>query len=361
MNNSTKMPRLFLSLFLLITATVLEAQTQGQFFQNIQTSVSADILASGTLLPEDQAPIPAYNGLKVRTAEFLFYGPIDQNFDGVVNFAAHSEGDIVFSLPEVHEAYVMTSKIIPRSRIKLGQYFLGIGRLNKFHQHDWPFITVPLTQLNIFDSKEGIIDTGIEYSYLLPSSRYWDLTFGVTNGRTFGHSHGDGPLPLWPTTYARLSTYLEILGLMTETGVSTLYRQANNQTKTTLVGYDLTSKMRYGQILRYLIQGEIWWKRIEPKLGEKSEMLSAYLYGRYGFMLNWSTGLRVDYSTVLSSGSNHEVAIECDLAWQASEFSRFTLGYYHYLSSSKIEAEGKSSQILLQTVYILGAHPAHEF
>ena len=78
-------------------------------------------------------------------------------------------------------------------------------------------------------------------------------------------------------------------------------------------------------------------------------------------MLNWSTGLRVDYSTVLSSGSNHEVAIEYDLAWQASEFSRFTLGYYHYLSSSKIEAEGKSSQILLQTVYILGAHPAHEF
>ena len=148
---------------------------------------------------------------------------------------------------------------------------------------------------------------------------------------------------------------------MTETGVSSLYRQANNQTKTTLVGYDLTSKMRYGQILRYLIQGEIWWKRIEPKLGEKSEILSAYLYGRYGFMLNWSTGLRVDYSTVLSSGSNHEVAIEYDLAWQASEFSRFTLGYYHYLSSSKIEAEGKSSQILLQTVYILGAHPAHEF
>ena len=337
------------------------AQTQGQFFQNIQTSVSADILASGSLFPEDDAPVPAYDGLKVRTAEFLFYGPIDQNFDGVVNFAAHSEGDIVFSVPEVHEAFVQTSKIVPRSRIKLGQYFLGIGRLNKFHQHDWPFITVPLTQLDIFDSKEGIIDTGIEYSYLLPTESYWDLTVGVTNGRTFGHSHGDGPIPLWPTTYGRLSTYFEPFGLQTETGFSVLYRETNKKLKTTLLGYDITSKKRYGQILRYLLQGEVWWKRTKPELGEASDQLAAYLYGRYGISLNWSTGMRLDYSTVLTSGSNYQVALEYDVAWQASEFSRFTLGYYQYLSSSKIEGIGRSSQILLQTVYILGAHPAHEF
>ena len=78
-------------------------------------------------------------------------------------------------------------------------------------------------------------------------------------------------------------------------------------------------------------------------------------------MLNWSTGARLDYSSVISSGDNYEMAVEADLTWQLSEFTRFNLAYYHYLSSSKFADDGKSNQILLQTVFILGAHPAHEF
>ena len=167
----------------------------------------------------------------------------------------------------------MTSKLIPRSRIKLGQYFLGIGRLNKFHQHDWPFVTTPLTQLNIFESKEGAIDTGIEYSYLLPTSRYWDLTVGVTNGRTFGHSHGDGPIPLWPTTYARLATYLEPFSRPTEIGVSTLYRQANDGKKFTFAGLDLTSKLRQGRILRSLIHSGNMVEETKPLMVKRLKRL----------------------------------------------------------------------------------------
>ena len=148
---NTSKHKLVLSLVTFAVSNSAFSQSAVPIFQNLQTSVSADIVSSAALSDKDEAPLEAYNGMKVRTAEFMFFSPIDQTFDGALNFAAHTEGNVVFSTPEVHEAYIQTSKLIPRSRLKMGQYFLAIGRLNKFHQHDWPFVITPLTQLNVFE------------------------------------------------------------------------------------------------------------------------------------------------------------------------------------------------------------------
>src|SRR5690606_122720 len=95
--------------------------------------------------------------------------------------AAHSEdGTYLF---EVHEAYLKSSKLLNRVRMKLGQYFLGIGRLNRFHRHDWPFTLVPKVHSTFFDSNgEGVVDTGVEVSWLIPASFFLEWTLGITNG-----------------------------------------------------------------------------------------------------------------------------------------------------------------------------------
>ena len=135
-----------------------------------------------------------------RKSRSLRTAPIDQTFNGVLSFAAHrEEGETV---AEVHEAYLSTSNLIPRSTIRVGQFFLGVGRLNRFHRHEWSVIFAPHVQENFF-GEEGALDSGVEYSWLAPLPFYLETTVGLTNGFTYGHAHNEGEKPRKPTHYAR--------------------------------------------------------------------------------------------------------------------------------------------------------------
>lgn len=80
--------------------------------------------------------------LEMRSAELTLYSPIDHNFNGVISLTSHNhEGENNF---ELHELYVENTTLIPRSTIKVGKFFLGLGRLNRFHRHDWYFTNTPL-------------------------------------------------------------------------------------------------------------------------------------------------------------------------------------------------------------------------
>ena len=108
----------------------------------LKTTVAVDLVGSFPLEEETAAvQYQSNESFKLRSAEFGFYAPIDPRFDGVLSFAAHPEGSQAYGQPEVHEAYVSTNKIVDGMRFKLGQFFLGVGRINQVHQHDWPFIT----------------------------------------------------------------------------------------------------------------------------------------------------------------------------------------------------------------------------
>src|SRR3990172_3242180 len=120
-----------------------------------------------------------------REAELMIYSPTDHLFDGRLTLTAHAEEGLHV---ELEELVLQSSKLIPRSRIRLGQFFLGVGRLNQMHRHDWPFTNTPRVQKKIFSGDEGLLDTGLEYSLLLPVPFYLDLTLGITSGYTFGHS-----------------------------------------------------------------------------------------------------------------------------------------------------------------------------
>ena len=129
----------------------------------------------------------ADNRLEVRSVEASYYAPIDHNFDGFASLAAHYEGgETMF---ELHELVVSTSKLIPRSTVKVGQFFLGIGRLNRIHQHDWAFTSTPKVNETFFD-KEGVFDTGLEYNWILPTKCYFGSNFWYNKWLYLGtHSH----------------------------------------------------------------------------------------------------------------------------------------------------------------------------
>lgn len=353
--------RLILSLFLTLPFAQANADSPVLNPTGLQQAAAVDIVGkagngadgtTGRILP--------------REAEVLFYSPADPIFDGMLNLAAHQEEGVASF--EIHEAYLGSSRLIPRSRFRVGQYFLGIGRLNQFHRHDWPFISAPRVQRDFFH-EEGLLDSGAELSVILPLPFYLEVTTGLSNGWTFGHSHNEGFAPHFPTHYLRGATYLSLpADGGAQMGFTYLGRKNHQATYSTYLGFDLTAKWRESDTLRFLLQSETWLRILSPAGNPSETTLGAYLFPQYGFNPNWSMGVRLDYWTTLSlkdalkrSVFNQDFAIVPTLTYKVSEFTTLRGAYTYQKASQGSQTLNSAHTFQVQTLFILGAHPAHEF
>jgi hypothetical protein len=301
----------------------------------------------------------------VRSAEFMLYGAIDPLFDGRINFAGHTEGG-EFSWG-LHEGFVSSSKLIPSSRFKIGKFFLGIGRLNQFHQHDWYFTTAPKAH-EMFFADEGVADTGIEYSYLLPTDHFFEITLGVTNGSCYGHCHGEGPKPARPLFYIHPVTFFEFstqAGL--QLGLSYLNRKDHARVETHLAGFDMTFKKRDGKRLTWLTQSEFYYQDIYSV--ERRRAVGGYHLTQYGVGEQWYLGLRLDalseldlkFQTTGEGRRDFDYAIVPIATWKPSEYSTLRFSYNFDVNTTQGDEDTRSHLVQVQFAYILGAHPAHDF
>lgn len=352
---SSKLPAAMLAMSMAFQAYAVEGT-------GLQTSASVNAVGSYKVDKDDEAS----NRIDIREAELTLYSPIDHVFDGKLSLAAHQEaGESLF---ELHEAVISSSKLIPYSSLKVGQYFLGVGRLNRTHPHEWPFISAPKVHEEFF-GKEGALDTGAEISTLVPASFFINISAGVTNGWTYGHSHDEGEKPKTPTHYSRVSTFLEPsdeLGIAI--GSNYLSRTASNGTKMTLLGLDAVAKLARGGYNALLIQGELWHRELKPEVGNKNTTLGSYLLAQYGFSKNLYASIRADYFTVASlkdaTGEkidNSEYSVVPTLTYKPSEFSTFRLAFNHSTSTQSRLDDETNKTIELQSNFIIGAHPAHDF
>lgn len=356
--------RLFLYYTLLSVAEVLALSAFADD-GGLKTYVAVDMVMERPVAGDQKEPSP----LMVRGAELSLFGPIDHRFDGKLSFAAHPEGGE--SLAELHEATVSSSKIIPRSRFKIGQFFLGVGILNQVHQHDWSFISAPYVHKTVFRDSEGALDTGVEYSVLLPLPFYLDLTVGVTNGYTYGHSHSAGEKPEVPTHYVRAESYFSLFDLGFKPGVSYLSRTDASKNEMTLYGLDLVAKKRKGKMLQFLWLSELWSRTTKPDGVESEHTIGFHMYPQLGFSYHWYFGLRLDYYKNLSlenvagdSLDNYRRSFVPTLTFQETEFAKFRLAFHHEQikdPSRPADEDTVVQSVEFQTTFILGAHPAHDF
>lgn len=304
---------------------------------------------------------------QIRGAELYLSGPIDPIFDGSVGFAAHPEGGI--SAVELHEATISSSKLIPLTNIRVGQAFLGLGKLNSTHQHDWPFISAPKVHETFFDA-EGLNDLLAEFTTNIPSSVPLALTLGVAKGWTFGHSHNAGSRPLVPTHYARLQSFsaLPKAGGV-QVGLNYLGRTDSKKEKNRLVGVDVTAKWREGRTLRALVQAELWHRSLQPAGSKKEDALGLYVFPQSAMTESATLGLRYDFFRVLNqtdafgqSLNSHDQALVPTISYKPSEFSTFRLAYAWELTKELgREVKINNGKLELQSTFVLGAHPAHEY
>jgi len=340
-------------LLALSLAAATAASAAAEDSTGLKLSVAGDIV--GTMGAEQK------KRLDPREAEFSLYAPVDPWFDAVMTAAAHRENGASFF--ELHELYVGSTKLIPASRFRLGTFFLGVGRLNQFHRHDWPFISAPAAHEKFFDA-EGVSDTGFEYAVLLPLPFYLDLTFGLTNGWTYGHSHVEGQPPLTGTHYVRAATFTSLPadgGLMA--GLNYVGRNNTDKGQMHLTGVDLTAKWREGARLVWLMQTENWYRSLKAKNALESQRdFGGYVFNEYDWNFHdLKSGLRLDYLDGLSaSTSNFQWALMPQIAWKPSEFSTFRLAY-HYQREVLGTNRDTRHVYEIQATFIIGAHPAHDF
>ncbi len=353
--------RKFLGLLIFIALTPKAfAQTQAPLVQNLNFSAAIDAVAPMDF--DDSSD----NQLQIRSAEFMLYGAVDPYFDALINFAAHNENGEYKA--ELHEGYISSTKLFPGFRFKAGTFFLGVGRLNQFHQHDWPFISAPRVQKEFF-AEEGIHDTGLEMSYLLPTDSYWDITMGVTDGYQWGEKSVRAK-PDSPVVYIHPITFLDLgtdKGL--QMGATYLSRSDSQGLWTQLTGLDFVFKQKEGKFNRWFFQSEIWYQNQNSAKTNRSEEIGAYIYPEYGFNENWAFGLRVDAFTDLSQNfegtndrqKNLDYAFVPTLTFKTSEFSTWRIAYTHEVQNVAQEADKIDRKLELQFIAILGAHPAHAF
>lgn len=330
---------------------------------SIEMSLAADMVYSQGLSRDSNAD----DKLLMRGAEVSFYSPIDHQFDGIISMAAHDEaGETMF---ELHEMNISSSKIIERSNFKIGQFFLGIGKLNHTHQHDWSFTRAPIHH-EIFFDREGTIDSGLEYDWLIPWSSISHLTLGVTSGHRWGHSHTAGSRPKAPTHYLRYGHFHPIgrtSGL--EWGLNGVRRKDAQGVLSELLGLDVTFKLREGKIVRHKVLSETWFRHREEDGKNNSEQLGSYVYYSYGMSEQYSIGHRLDAYRDLSlvnsltqkKINNIRYNNSTDLTYYSSEFARIRGSLSHDFTREEGISKNRDTRFELQFVFILGSHPAHDF
>lgn len=303
----------------------------------------------------------------MRGAEFMMYAPIDYQFDGFLSAVAHDENGLTNF--ELHELYIASSRLVPRSYFRFGQFFLSIGRLNRFHQHDWPFTRAPKVHRTFFDD-EGVFDTGFEYNYLLPTDRTYNLSVGITSGNTYGHSHTAGSKPKFPTHYARFSSFFPFSstnGL--EAGLNYLGRTDAQGNQMQIIGIDLTAKWRQARLIKNLIQSEFWYRSETDANENKKEQAGLYFFNEYSTGQQTTAGYRLDvYKDLTKLNSITQKKIN-NISYGAiiqgtyisSEFAKIRATLSHEFDREEGKTLQKDTRFALQIFFIIGSHPAHDF
>lgn len=331
---------------LFLLTSLLLAQHEHKHDSNLKISAAVDIVGGYKLNKESTAK----DKTDVREAEIMLQSPIDDNFDGQVSFAAHQEKGQMIA--ELHEGFIETSKLVPRSNIKLGQYFLGVGILNKVHRHEWNIISAPQVHEKFF-GKEGALDTGLEYHFLFPGSLYFNITAGITNGFTYGHSHDEGEKPHQPTHYARAG----VLILNADLGVNYLSRTSADHIEMTLYGIDFQVNDE-----KYLFLSEFWLRKLKPHDAEGEDTFGFYVLPQIALGEKYFAGILYDYYTITTlkdatdkSISNSDQHIVPTFTVKPSDVTTFRLAYNHGISK-KADTQIQDRKVELQVNFVIGHH-----
>jgi hypothetical protein len=359
----TAVPRFLFAeiLFLALAAGSASAQSApaaqtGNVF-NPNMSVIGNFLGFAGHNPVDNQP-----SLQLKESEIGLQAIVDPyaRADFFITFGSQT-GDV-----GVEEGYITFLTVPGDFLVKVGKMKAAFGKVNTEHPHVRPYADTPLVVTNLLGSEDGIEDSGISVSRLIPmpSQIFLEGTAqlfrGSSNDLFEAHTRNDLEPLFHLKAYRDLSesTNVELGGSWTRgTGVE------GPGFHTTLAGADLTFRwkpLRQGLYRSILVRGEWMHSEREMASGASVRADGWYALGQYQLGRRWYAGYRHDESDHASDSSRHDRGDSAILTYWPSEFSqlRAQLRRNRYdLSPGAVTA----TELLLQLQFVIGAHGAHPF
>ncbi len=319
----------------------------------------------------------------LREFELALFSKVDQNWSSALSLIMERAAGAEDSTTHLHEAYIQSSNIIAGDTIRIGQFFLGVGKLNRIHRHEWAFTTAPFFFEEFFND-EGVVDTGVEYIARIGTALNLQLTAGITKGAEFSHQHEEheheneeehGGNAQWPTHYFRLGGFWEMTttqGL--EYGLNHLIKKDAEKTVGRYSGLDITYKKRVGKVLETMAIFEFWQRTRKFESVDELSDSGYYLHIDKGLNQHHSIGLGTSYyipdHDLPESMHKHEGRATHDhyqnyyvnYTYSNSEFVkyRFTLEQENGLIIDEVEDE-TNYRYQVQLLFNIGKHPVHLF
>ena len=302
---------------------------------------------------------------------------------------------------ELEELYLESVGLGNGITLRAGQYFAGVGYLNRQHPHSWDFADAPLAYRAFWGRQ--YIDRGMRINWVAPTDLFVELGLDALNGGKYpsgshswngvdahvlyanfgddidesqswqagisyytanvddrqsgGHQHGGGDEDEEIPNFSGDSDVVG-LNLVYKWAPDGNYRNRNFKLQTELFLRDE--------------DGDVVLKGSDPleTTTYRGKQEGLYVQGVYQFKPQWRAGMRFDFLTSDNKGSDAEILEEASLddeginpkRWSAmldyapTEMSRIRLQFNRDESY-----EREDNQILLQFVISLGAHGAHTF
>ena len=299
----------------------------------------------------DVEPLPA---LQLHEAEISLQAIVDPYARADFFLAASPEG------LEIEEGF-LTFPTLPGGLLaKVGKMKAQFGKANTFHAHNQPWIDAPLPLRNLLGGEEGLNDSGISVSRLIPNSAlFLEATGEVYNGTNdlfTGHQRSD------LTYLGRLRGYRDLTestNLDVGTSVVFGHNDGGPDSMTRVVGVDATFRyrpLRRAIYRRFLGRTELFWSKRDDGL-DGGKAFGAYVSGEYQFARRWFAGGRYDFSDRAIDTSLRDKSGSLTLTFWPSEFSQVRTQYRR----TSYADGAKGNELMFQFLFSIGAHGAHVF
>jgi hypothetical protein len=305
----------------------------------------------GAMGKNDVNPAPA---LQMNEAEATFQAVVDPYARADFFLAFSPEG------VEIEEGFLTLTSLPGGLLAKVGKMKQQVGKINAQHPHSLSWVDRPLVNQNLLGGDEGLADSGISISKLIPNPALFLEATGELYRGSSGvfESHQRSDLS-W---VGRLRGYRDITE-STNVDIGASYARGTNEFgtdfKTGIFAVDATVRYRPLQralYRRFLGRTELFWSRRDQPDGTVPAF-GMYVSGDYQLARRWFGGVRYDWSERAYDSSLKDKGGSLLLTFWPSEFSQVRGQYRH------VNYAGGSSanELLFQFLFSIGAHGAHVF
>jgi hypothetical protein len=317
---------------------------------------------------------------------------------------------------EIEEAYGTIFKGLPlRSELKIGKYLVDFGKQNSNHVHAYPFIDRPLA-LRVLLGGDGFKDQGVNWNFLLPTGFYSKVSLNILKGDIFGASDTPedtlaGRNTKQPILSGRWNVFMPIgekgdidIGL---SGLHGRYKGkgaygTGNDTVgfrhlcATMIGLDAKYKIRWSDYTSMIIQAEFIANHRNLFNGtfDKVTNFGAFGFVDYRFRKRYNVGFMIDrapgiydnteddydqnvpqdqsntpraafdgknYSMAYSVFTGFSLLEETTLFRLMGQYVDYHIADPTQLVDPSVTHRNSQFTIVLQLIWSLGPHKAHEF